>query len=420
MLEGYQTDLELSDLVVSDQLAVEVPQIEIYGEQGPEIAIEDADVDSSVIGVSEDRVGEEYEITDISITSLIEGAKIARTAASLGVVISAEQALRAGQIRSGEVTVGPECRDNGRKTNNNLQQHEEATSEVPEVQKTDQFLSDELTTAVAEEEPLDTEKVQPTALSVPSDHVGNEEDSSESITEEIAEQDVDLAVQPSSGDGGDKPPIDPTPGETGFPDDENPGPESGDDRAESSSPQQYFAPGQLRSTIRDMTEVLAEAGVEVDAMLTPKQREALLLLLGEMSNDEIATQLEQRPSSISKMSHLIVERMIAQAPEKLDLQALAQPAGHIVPEEPNTSVGAMLNVIREQKGITIDSLIEQLEVSRSAVQRFFAGTARPHNTQMILPLLEILGVPEEEASAYLQAYRTERMQRTDQSKDNEV
>lgn len=431
MLERYETNPEAYDLSATDYFA-DLPQIEMYGElDQASAAEEDIDIDTSVIGVPDDRTDDGYEISDISISSLIEAANIARTAASLGVVISPERALRAGQIRTGEVVVDPEYRDNGKRpaivempleelaftdivedTGPTEEQGQPKVPDetVPEKEEADQDQAlpelDVIIETPDSEGDL-SDVAQPTESAVSNISGHDMEDDEPALPPETAHEEVDSPPQPVPGDGGDKPPTnDEPPSAAGVPE-ENPEESNAEDQ---DSPQRYHAHGQLRQILRQLGGILEEAGIDMSEGLTWRQKKALPLLTGDGENSEVATQLGISPDGVPRFASRILDRVTARVPDELIPRELLEPTGLIVPEGPNTSVGGRLNALRASSGVTVDSAAEILELSSSTLTRFFAGKTHPRTTHILRPLLDLLGVSPEEAAEFVKEYKAERLQ----------
>ncbi|HEV7454119.1 MAG TPA: helix-turn-helix domain-containing protein [Candidatus Saccharimonadales bacterium] len=174
-------------------------------------------------------------------------------------------------------------------------------------------------------------------------------------------------------------------------------------------PRRRYAPGQLREELRNLNTILSEGGVDANSLLTPREQEALPLLLdSELNPSAVAAQLGVSVAQVSKTNRIMIERLIASAPEGvIPPEVTPQPRGRII-SEPPAGVGPILNALRQERGIPVEQIAEALEKSPSVIGRFLRGETHPAASSILEHVLNVIGVTGEEAARYIAEYQSER------------
>jgi plasmid maintenance system antidote protein VapI len=167
-------------------------------------------------------------------------------------------------------------------------------------------------------------------------------------------------------------------------------------------------PGQTRDDLRHLHAALTDKE-DIYALLSPRQREvAQWLIETDFTVAEIAQKMHIDPATASKRATLAVANIVQRAkPENLP-ERLPEPEGSIIPETRENTVGSILNEIRSSLGIPLRDLAYELDVSLSALSRFFNSHSYANATDKLLPIMKILGVPPQEAEILRQQYKKER------------
>jgi transcriptional regulator with XRE-family HTH domain len=320
---------------------------------------------------------------------LLAGPLVAR-AAQWGVPMTPDQAQRAGELVFGIRTVDPKYER--RQGHASGSEDERPPETPPEDQDTN---AEDLSAAdIGHDDSLDDES-PPRAAGGDSGNNGPPEgppppESSAPLPEDGDDPAMEPAPEPQES-AADAPP-EHTPHSENDPE-----------------PRRRYAPGQLREELRNLNTILSEGGVDAQSFLMPREREALPLLLDpELKPADVAEQLGVSVAQVSKTNRIILERLIANAPEgAIPPEVAPQPKGSVI-SDPPAGVGPALNALRQERGIPVDHIAEVLERSPSVIGRFLRGETHPNASSILGHILDVLGVTGEEAARYTAEYQSER------------
>lgn len=180
---------------------------------------------------------------------------------------------------------------------------------------------------------------------------------------------------------------------------------------EDAAPRRRWAPGQIRIALRYLHSELGKENnrrVDMYALLPSRQAEiARWHVETDLSLTEIAEQMGIGESTASKRVHFALDNIMQRADPK-DLPAqLPKPEGRIIEDNPEATVGRILNGIREELGIELKELAEVLDVSISSLSLFFNSRRYSNTTKILKPVMAQLGIPPRQFEQYLKLYKIE-------------